>query len=416
MSSISAYREFTGKSVEEALRLAREAFGVGLDDLDFEILTPGSRGVLGMGAEPARILAAPRSELGGAAPKREAAAARPLPAPPPRDREGDDRGRGRGFDRDRGGFGRDRGGFDRERGPRRDDRGGFREDRGGFDRGGPDRVSPERGSPERGGPDRDRGPRRDDRGPFERDRGPRREDRSGWREPQAADVTAVVERGAEEAPPREDRRDERRDRGPRRDDRGGFREDRGPRRGTADLTAGEEAEVAAARGSVAAERAELEAAEASPEALAAGKLILEQLLAHIGFEARVEVETGETSRLNVVGEAREREELGALIGRKGERLSALQHLVNLMLSRQMGTWTRVLVDVEDYRGRRERQLREIAERAAKRVVETGKMLQLEPMPALERRWVHLALKSNPDVATQSIGEEPNRRIVVLPRA
>jgi spoIIIJ-associated protein len=167
---------------------------------------------------------------------------------------------------------------------------------------------------------------------------------------------------------------------------------------------------------VAAERAELEAAEASPEALAAGKVILEQLLAHIGFDARVEVETGETSRLNVLGEAREREELGALIGRKGERLSALQHLVNLMLSRQMGAWTRVLVDVEDYRGRRERQLREIADRAAKKVIETGKMLQLEPMPALERRWVHLALKNNPDVATQSIGEEPNRRIVVLPRA
>lgn len=174
--------------------------------------------------------------------------------------------------------------------------------------------------------------------------------------------------------------------------------------------------MAAARGSVAAERAELEAAEASPEALAAGKVILEQLLAHIGFAARVDVETGETSRLNVLGDESEREELGALIGRKGERLSALQHLVNLMLSRQMGTWTRVLVDVEDYRGRRERQLREIAERAAKRVVETGKMLQLEPMPALERRWIHLALKDSPDVATQSIGEEPNRRIVVLPRA
>jgi spoIIIJ-associated protein len=201
-----------------------------------------------------------------------------------------------------------------------------------------------------------------------------------------------------------------------RSDRGPRREERPPRRGSSDLTAGEEAEVAAARGSVAAERAELEAAEASPEALAAGKVILEQLLTHIGYEARVEVETGETSRLNVMGEGREREELGALIGRKGERLSALQHLVNLMLSRQMGTWTRVLVDVEDYRGRRERQLREIAERAARRVVETGKMLQLEPMPALERRWVHLALKGNPDVATQSIGEEPNRRIVVVPRA
>ena len=80
---MSAYREFTGKSDEEALRLAREAFGAGLEDLDFEILTSGSRGVLGMGAEPARILAAPRSELGGAAPKRDAASARPLSTPPP---------------------------------------------------------------------------------------------------------------------------------------------------------------------------------------------------------------------------------------------------------------------------------------------------------------------------------------------
>jgi spoIIIJ-associated protein len=164
---------------------------------------------------------------------------------------------------------------------------------------------------------------------------------------------------------------------------------------------------------VAAERADLEAAEASPEALAAGKVILEQLMAHLGFEVRVDVETGETSRLNVVGE--DKESLGALIGRKGERLSALQHLVNLMLSKQLGGWTRVLVDVEDYRGRRERQLREIALRAAERVVETGKMLQLEAMPALERRWIHIALKDHPDVATQSIGEEPNRRIVVLPR-
>ena len=81
---MSAYKEFSGKTVEEALRLAREDFGAGLEDLDFEILTPGSRGVLGMGAEPARIVAAPRAALGGAAPKREAAAAMPLPPAPPR--------------------------------------------------------------------------------------------------------------------------------------------------------------------------------------------------------------------------------------------------------------------------------------------------------------------------------------------
>jgi spoIIIJ-associated protein len=320
---MSAYREFTGKTVEEALREARESFGAELNDLDFEILTPGSRGVLGMGAEPARIVAAPRSALGGAAPKRDAAAATPLPPPPVRE------------DRD-----------DRDRGPRRDDR-------------------------SRGG-DRDRGPRRDDRG-----RGPRRDDRG---------------------------------RGPRRDDRAPR-----PEPGAEGLTASEQAEVAAARGSLASERAELEAAEASPEALAAGKAILEQLMVHLGFEATVEVDSGETSRLNVVGTGDEKEALGALIGRKGERLSALQHLVNLMLSKQVGTWTRVLVDVEDYRGRRERQLRDLANRAAARVVETGKMLQLEPMPALERRWVHLTLRDHPNVATQSIGEEPNRRVVLVPR-
>jgi len=377
---MSAYREFSGKSVEEALKAAREEFGVELNDLDFEILTAGSRGVLGMGAEPARIVAAPRSALGGAAPKREAAASTPLPPPPPREPRYGDR----------------EGGGDRDRGPRRDDR-GFRgdRDRGGFG-------------------DRDRAPRRDDRGfgGGDRDRGPRREDRGYGDRPAASTISET---------PREDRppRREDRDRGPRRDDR-----DRGPRRddrpreggrGTSDLSATETAEVQAARGSLAAERADLEAAEASPEALAAGKEILEELMRHIGFAVRVEVETGDTSRLNVVADPDGREALGSLIGRKGERLSALQHLVNLMLSRRMGEWTRVLVDVEDYRGRRERQLRDLATRAAQRVEETGKMIQLEPMPALERRWIHLALRDHPQVATQSIGEEPNRRIVVLLR-
>jgi spoIIIJ-associated protein len=361
---MSVYREFTGKTVEEALRNAREAFGAELNDLDFEILTPGSRGVLGMGAEPARIVAAPRSELGGAAPKREAAAAQPLPTPPPRE------------DRPRYG---DR---DRDRGPRRDDRGGR---------------------------DRDRGPRREDRPRFgDRDRGAPAE--GARREEPAGAEAPVRERGAVDRP-RGDR-----DRGPRREggDRG-RRGDRERRPAQSGLSASEAAEVAAARGSLAAERADLEAAEASPEALQAGREILEELMRHLGFDVRVEVETGETSRLNVVGDGGEKDALGALIGRKGERLSALQHLVNLMLSRRMGGWTRVLVDVEDYRGRRERQLRDLAIRAAARVVETGKMLQLEPMPALERRWVHIALRDNADVATQSIGEEPNRRIVVLPR-
>jgi spoIIIJ-associated protein len=354
---MSVYREFTGKTVEEALRAAREAFEVEMNDLDFEILTPGSRGVLGMGAEPARIVAAPRTDLGGAAPKREAAAAKPLPPPPPREE--------RGF-----------GGRDRDRGPRRDDR------------------RPEEHAA--AGPPRQAAPR-DDRPDGGRPRDERRA----------------------EAP----RRDERADRPAqpgarrpgRRDDRGGAgRQDDG-RRPPA-LSEREVAELTAARGAGTADRQDVEAAEASPEALEAGRVLLEELLGHLELDARVEVATGTTSRLNVVGSGGGKEALGALIGRKGERLSALQHLVNLMLSRRMGEWTRVLVDVEDYRGRRERQLNDLALRAAGRVVETGKMLQLEPMPALERRWIHIALREHPDVLTQSVGEEPNRRIVVLPRS
>ncbi len=196
------------------------------------------------------------------------------------------------------------------------------------------------------------------------------------------------------------------------------RPDRSPRpeggpRPQAGLTAQELAEVAAARGNPHAERPE--SANVTPEAMAAAKEILEQIMSQLEFNVRVEIKAGETNRLNVVGEGDEKEALGALIGRKGERLSALQHLVNLLLSKRVGEWTRILVDVEDYRGRRESQLRDLANRAAERVIETGKMLQLEPMPALERRWIHLALRDHERVATQSIGEEPNRRVVVLPR-
>ena len=304
---MSEYQEFTGKTVEEALKNARESFDVGgLEDLDFEILTQGSRGVLGMGAEQARIIAAPRAALGGAAPKKEAAASSPPPPPARSDQEAP-----------------------REPEPREPE---------------PREPEPRRGS---GGGDR----------------------RSSSRSREASKVSDA---------------------------------------------ASAEVEAAVAAGGPPAKREGPQDAEASPEALAAGQEILEQLVELMGYDAKVEVTTGPTAKITVYGaDDEEKEALGALIGRKGERLSALQHLVNLMLSRKMGTWTRVLVDVEDYRGRRERQLVEVATRAAERVQETGQMLQLEPMSALERRWVHLALRDTEGVTTQSIGEEPMRRVVVL---
>ena len=118
--------------------------------------------------------------------------------------------------------------------------------------------------------------------------------------------------------------------------------------------------------------------------------------------------------LGIAKEGERRHELLGLHGRRGERLQAVQHLVNLMLSRKMGEWARVTVDIEEYRGRREAQLRALARKAAERVKETGRAVQLEPMTALERRWIHVELQEVEGIATESAGEEPDRRVVVIP--
>jgi spoIIIJ-associated protein len=124
----------------------------------------------------------------------------------------------------------------------------------------------------------------------------------------------------------------------------------------------------------------------------------------------VEVAMGtEAAKLNVVGD-----DLGVLIGRRGEKLASLQHIVNLIVARREGQLNRIMVDVENYRGRREDQLRDVADRAAQRVAQSGKIIQLEAMPAMERRIVHLALAEHDSVRTQSVGVEPNRRVVILP--
>ncbi len=296
MASESAYQEFTGKSVEEALKIACETFKVGLADLDFEIIAPGSKGVLGMGAEPARIVAAPASAIAGSAPKRST---EPAPrAAAPRDTE------------------------PREVAPRE---------------AAPRGVAPRAARPERSAAPRAERPVRAPRP----ERAPR-----------------------EEGEPRERR----------------------------------------------------ERSETTPEMIAGGKEILETLIKHLDFEAEIRL-SGEGSEtvLNVAGTSPEAvEELGNLIGRRGERLQAIQHLVNLMLSRKLGEWARVTVDIEEYRGRREAQLRALARKAGERVRETGRAVQLEPMTALERRWVHMELQGASGLATESAGEEPERRVVVIP--
>jgi spoIIIJ-associated protein len=319
------FREFTGKNVEEAIRGAMKEFGTDLSELDIEILSQGSRGILGVGAEDARVLAAPKSAVAAAqsvrpveqppsAAEEPAASSAAPPIDEPAVAEADtaaDESYAPSRSHSRGGRGR-----------------GERNGRNGSGRGEP-----------RSRAHGDRAPRADRPGRTERPDRPQREP-----------LPSIPAKPLEELEPEQ--------------------------------------------------RAALEQA----------KSVLEELLRLMDVEASVEITTGrESSKLNVKGP-----ELGVLIGRRGEKLASLQQIVNLIVAKREGQWHRITVDVENYRGRREEQLHDVASRAAKRVIDTGKIIQLDPMPAVERRIVHLALVDNTKVRTQSVGVEPNRRIVILP--
>jgi spoIIIJ-associated protein len=316
------FREFTGKNVEEAIRTAMKEYSADLSDLDIEILSQGSRGILGVGGEEARILAAPKSAIAAA----ETIRAEPIEEPT---------------------IEADEPAFVEESAPEEmptegvdaaDDqvadlaRADARRSRGGRGRGGRGRNGRER--------------------------------EHAIREP------------AVERPPREPRSDR-------------------PAREPAPFVSGKPDE---------------ELSDEERSTLGTAQTVLTEMIGLMGLDATVEIARGgDTARLNVKGD-----DLGALIGRRGEKLASLQHIVNLIVGRREGQHHRIAIDVENYRGRREEQLRDVADRAAKRVIQSGKIIQLEAMPAIERRVVHMALLENPKVRTQSVGVEPNRRIVVLP--
>jgi spoIIIJ-associated protein len=139
--------------------------------------------------------------------------------------------------------------------------------------------------------------------------------------------------------------------------------------------------------------------------------LVEGLLKHMGVRAQVTVRTSsEPITLDISGR-----DLGALIGWRGETLRALQSVTNVMVGRHLAEGERIIVDVERYRQRREHTVREIAMRAARQVKMTGDAITLDAMQPFERRAIHLALEGDPDVTSGSIGEEPERRVVVGPR-
>jgi spoIIIJ-associated protein len=147
--------------------------------------------------------------------------------------------------------------------------------------------------------------------------------------------------------------------------------------------------------------------------------MLDKLLALMSVDADVSIRDPETpgdglGMANAVLDI-EGDDLGLLIGRRGETLQSLQYLLNLMVAQQIGRQEFFTVDVEGYRRRREDSLNSLARRMADQVKRTGRPVTLEPMPANERRIIHLALSESRSVSTASIGEGDERKVAISPK-
>lgn len=144
--------------------------------------------------------------------------------------------------------------------------------------------------------------------------------------------------------------------------------------------------------------------------------IISKLLFHMGLQAQVSAHYGEAreDRRPIMVDIRG-SDLGILIGRRGETLDAFQFISGMMVGKDTGQFVHLVVDVEGHRDRRERQLRQLAQRMADQVTKTGRKLTLEPMRAAERRIIHLELRDHPAVTTESAGEEPHRKVTIIPK-
>jgi spoIIIJ-associated protein len=146
--------------------------------------------------------------------------------------------------------------------------------------------------------------------------------------------------------------------------------------------------------------------------------ILQELLGHMRVDAEVHASLGQPDPeadgpvilLDVRGD-----DLDPLIGRRGETLAALQYVARLILSKQFDRNVDLVVDVHGHKQRREEQLRRMARRMAEQVVERQRVMSLEPMPASERRIIHLELRDHPDVTTESVGDGDRRKVTIVPR-
>lgn len=158
--------------------------------------------------------------------------------------------------------------------------------------------------------------------------------------------------------------------------------------------------------------------DSSDADLAVTQQTLETLLARMKVAATVSTQWSEPDETDggrsVLADVRG-DDLSILIGRKGETLAALQYLARLLISKQLNRGLNLVVDVEGFRQRRHEQLRRMAQRTAEQVIQRGRAIALEPMPADERRIVHLELRHHAQVRTESVGEGPRRKVTIYPK-
>jgi spoIIIJ-associated protein len=142
-------------------------------------------------------------------------------------------------------------------------------------------------------------------------------------------------------------------------------------------------------------------------------IILEKM--RVNADVSVSLGEGDDDRVQPVLIDIEGNDLSFLIGRKAETINALQFITSLIVGRELGRWVPLQIDVQHYRERREDELRKLARRIADQVESTGRKQVLEPMPPNERRIIHIELKDNPSVDTKSVGEDPRRKVTILPK-
>jgi spoIIIJ-associated protein len=143
-----------------------------------------------------------------------------------------------------------------------------------------------------------------------------------------------------------------------------------------------------------------------------------ELLTKMHIQAEVEASYGEVDEergtrailVDVSGK-----DLSVLIGKRSETLNAIQYISRLIVSKELGENVTLVIDVEGYRSRRERQLRQLAHRMADQAIKTGRKQILEPMPPNERRIIHMELREDAHVTTESFGEEPHRKVTIIPK-